>query len=80
MRTDAEETLDLLAEGLYSIPKATDFSALGRSSLYQAMATGRLRYVKVGRRRLIPRRELLRFLSEGLTGGFALGTDDGGKP
>jgi excisionase family DNA binding protein len=39
---------------LLAIPEAADVLGISRSALYSAMATGHLRSVKVGRRRLIP--------------------------
>lgn len=39
---------------LYSIPEAADALSIGRSALYGEIAAGRLRSVKVGRRRLVP--------------------------
>ncbi len=38
----------------YTIAEATAASGLGRSTLYELMAVGKLAYVKVGSRRLIP--------------------------
>ncbi len=62
-------TEDLLAEGCLGVPEAVEFSGLSRSMLYAEMEKGRLRYILRGRRRLIPKRELLRYLGEGLRGG-----------
>ncbi|HET9758073.1 MAG TPA: helix-turn-helix domain-containing protein [Candidatus Limnocylindrales bacterium] len=39
---------------LLSIPDAADALGIGRSMLYQEIAAGRLRTLKVGRRRLAP--------------------------
>jgi excisionase family DNA binding protein len=39
---------------LLTIPDAADALSIGRSTLYEEIAAGRLRSVKVGRRRLIP--------------------------
>jgi excisionase family DNA binding protein len=39
---------------LLSIPDAADALGIGRSSLYEEIASGRLRTLKVGRRRLVP--------------------------
>lgn len=39
---------------LYSIPEAAERMGIGRSLVYAEIAAGRLRSVKVGRRRLVP--------------------------
>lgn len=48
----------------HTIPQACRRLALGRSKLYELMDAGRLRPVKVGRRTLLPERELQRFADE----------------
>jgi excisionase family DNA binding protein len=57
---------ELLAGGAVGIPEASTFSGLGRTFLYSLMERGQLRYVKAGKRRLIPRIELTRMLAERL--------------
>lgn len=47
---DAEELPRLL-----SIPQTCRLLGLGRSNLYKLMASGQVRSVKIGRRRLVPR-------------------------
>ncbi|WKL57644.1 excisionase family DNA-binding protein [Asticcacaulis sp. ZE23SCel15] len=49
----------------YRIDEAVKASGLGRSFLYEKMAEGKLRSVKVGGRRLIMRSDLLDFLNQG---------------
>lgn len=49
----------------YRIDEAVKASGLGRSFLYEKMAEGALRSVKVGGRRLILRRDLLAFIDGG---------------
>jgi excisionase family DNA binding protein len=49
----------------YRIDEAVKASGLGRSFLYEKMAEGKLRSVKVGGRRLILRSDLLDFLNQG---------------
>jgi len=41
-------------ERLYSVTEAAALTGLGRSSLYQALGSGRIRSIVVGRRRLVP--------------------------
>jgi excisionase family DNA binding protein len=56
----------VVAEGLgYRIDEAVKASGLGRSFLYERIAEGALRSVKVGGRRLIMRRDLLEFIDGG---------------
>lgn len=58
--TSSAEAADVLGPRLLvPIPESCVASGLSRSFLYEAMASGELRYVKVGRRRLIPRDALL---------------------
>ena len=47
----------------YSIPEAVTISGIGRTLLYAEIAAGRLLAVKAGRRTLIPRTALERFIS-----------------
>ena len=63
---DPEEAL---ADGCLSVSEGVEFSGLSRATLYAEMDRGALVFVKVGRRRLIPKRSLVRFLAEGLRGG-----------
>ena len=56
---------ELLADGCLSIPEAVAFSRLSRSQLYVHIRAGDFPTVKNGRRRLVPRRALIRFLAEG---------------
>lgn len=58
----------LVADGTLTIEDACEMSGLGRTLLYSLMEQGKLRYLKVGKRRLIPRRELQRLLAECLVG------------
>ncbi len=69
----APEALDLLGDGAVGIPEAVAFAGVSRPELYRRMADGRLAFVKIGRRRLIPRRALVRFLAAGLSGGVDAG-------
>lgn len=43
-----------LPDRLYGIGEAAELLAIGRSSLYGEIQAGRVRSIKVGRRRLIP--------------------------
>jgi excisionase family DNA binding protein len=52
-------TSDKLA---YGVADAARVAGFGRSTLYEALASGSLRAVKLGRRTLIPVDELRRFL------------------
>ena len=58
------ETERLASDGAMSIAKAVEFTGLGRTTLYRLMDGGKIAYSKIGRSRRIPRRELVRILSE----------------
>ncbi|MEM9611663.1 MAG: helix-turn-helix domain-containing protein [Actinomycetota bacterium] len=60
-RTGAASTEPAL---LYSVPDAAKLLGIGRSQLYELMTAGRVQYVKLGTRRLIPRAVLLAFVEE----------------
>ena len=51
------------------ISDAVAWSGIGRSRLYTAMAQGELPFVKVGERRLIPKRGLRNYLASRLEEG-----------
>jgi excisionase family DNA binding protein len=47
----------------YSVDEAAQITGLSRDLLYDQMRTGRLAYLKVGRRRIITRQHLEAFLT-----------------
>jgi len=47
----------------YSVDEAAHITGLSRDLLYDQMRTGRLAYLKVGRRRIITRQHLEAFLA-----------------
>jgi excisionase family DNA binding protein len=51
----------------YSVDEAAQLTDLSRDLLYDQMRRGNLAYVKVGRRRLITRHHLQRFLGDALS-------------
>ena len=67
--TDASAAAEeLLADGALGVNDAVEFSGLSRSELYEAMRNGALKFCKRGKRRLIPKRALVRLLADGLQG------------
>jgi excisionase family DNA binding protein len=48
----------------YSVDEAAQITGLSRDLLYDQMRTGRLAYLKIGRRRIITRQHLEAFLTE----------------
>jgi excisionase family DNA binding protein len=48
----------------YSIDEVVEITGLSRDLLYGQMRMGRLRYIKVGRRRIITRQHLDAFLAK----------------
>lgn len=61
-----KEKTDIVADGMLTIEEACERSALGRTYLYSLMDKGELKYAKLGRRRLIPRRDLDRVMAANL--------------
>jgi excisionase family DNA binding protein len=55
---------------LISIERVGEELGVGRSTLYELFQAGKLSSVKVGRRRLVRRDDLLRFVCELPTQGF----------
>jgi excisionase family DNA binding protein len=64
--TKDEQRLETVGDGCLTILEACEFSGLGRSFIYSEMDKGKLPYVKLGKRRLIPRKALQRYLESGL--------------
>ena len=50
----------------FTIEEAAKLASVGRTSLYNEIRSRRLKTRKVGRRRVVPRAELLRWLSHDL--------------
>lgn len=65
---DTQQQTDRLA---YTYKEAVEATRLSRSTLANAVNTGHLKVVRHGRRVLIPRAELERFINDGSTGRFA---------
>jgi excisionase family DNA binding protein len=59
----------IVDDGAVDVTEACRFTGIGRSFLYGLMDAGQLNYVKLGKRRLIPRAELKRLLAESLKAG-----------
>ncbi len=60
--------LELLADGAKTVRQACEFLGVSRSWLYEQMEGGLLPWVKLGRRRVIPKRALVEFAAERLCG------------
>ena len=59
-----DEAMELVQEGCASVDEAARFLGIRRAKLYLEMAAGRLRYLKIGRRRVIPWRALREYLAD----------------
>ena len=57
-----EPTQDMKAQAV-SIPDAATALSVGRTTVYGLMSDGRLRSIRIGRRRVIPVAELKRFVT-----------------
>jgi excisionase family DNA binding protein len=60
---------NLVGDGLLRVPEARKFLGISNTLLYELMSTGKLPYIKVGTRRLIPKKALVEFAAAGLQGG-----------
>lgn len=70
----------IAAAGL-SVLDAARFAGVGRSTIYEELAAGRLRAVKVGRRTIIPQPALVDWRLDGRSPGLPLALDlEQGKP
>jgi excisionase family DNA binding protein len=56
----------MVEDGLSTVPEAQAFTRLSRSDLYARMGRGELPYVKLGKRRLIPRKALIELAASGI--------------
>ena len=63
-----EQTDDLIVEGLATVDEASKYLRIGRSWLYQAMDSGRLAYVKLGKARRIPWRAIKQLARDSMVG------------
>ncbi len=89
-RVEKERAELLSAKEGFSIPESCCIIGAGRSTIYKALETGELAAVKLGRRTIILKRELLRFLSELPAANFGIkqpdtlesrpAKSDGGRP
>ncbi|MFD9608766.1 helix-turn-helix domain-containing protein [Streptomyces sp. NPDC059083] len=52
------------ARALFTVKGAAEYLSLGRSTVYELMAAGKLPYTKVGRIRRIRRAELDKFVAQ----------------
>jgi excisionase family DNA binding protein len=55
-------TTTVTARLLHTIPDAGEQLGIGRSTLYELLASGVIQTVKIGRRTLIPHDELVRYV------------------
>ena len=62
------EREDLVMAGAVGIAETERLTGLGRTNLYSLMGSGELKYIKIGKRRLVPRTEITRLLADHLVG------------
>lgn len=60
---------ELAADGVLSVADAQAFLSLGRTEVYGLMDRGKLPFIKLGRRRVIPKRALVELLAANMVGG-----------
>jgi predicted transcriptional regulator of viral defense system len=61
-----EQLRDLVAEGCFSVKDAAAFSGISRSRLFELLGSGQIVSFMEGMKRVIPRREMQRYLAERL--------------
>lgn len=66
-RSHAARRLDLARDGCVSVAEAVRLLALSTSEVYRLMDRGKLPFVKLGRRRLVPRRGVEELLAANMT-------------
>ena len=69
LATERASAEGLVSDGCLTVDESMKFTGLRRSKLYEHLQSGRIPVVKVGRRTLIPKRALIRFLVEHLEPG-----------
>jgi excisionase family DNA binding protein len=60
------DALALAAEGALPVVEAARFLGISRSRLYELMQDGEVRFLRIGRRRVVPRVALREFLADRL--------------
>jgi excisionase family DNA binding protein len=70
------QQLPTLEKGLITVVEAAKFLSLSRSTIYNLMDSGRLRYVKIGGSRRIPWQCCLELIQSHLIGGWNLQAND----
>ena len=63
-----QDALEVVREGLASVPQACAYLGIRRSLLYRLMERGELPFAKIGARRLIPWRALRAYAAAQLRG------------
>ena len=58
----------LVTDGMMTVEQGRQFLQVSRSTLYELMDSGQLKYVRFGRNRRIPRRALIEFAANQLVG------------
>jgi excisionase family DNA binding protein len=62
---------ELIGDGFATVPEASKFLRLSRTTLYEMMDRGELRYAKFGKSRRIPWAAVKALAAESLVGGGA---------
>lgn len=63
--------VELVSDGCVNVKQAAEFIGVGQTLLYAEMLAGRLQFIKIGRRRVIPRRALNEWAAGSVQGGWA---------
>jgi excisionase family DNA binding protein len=65
---EIEKRRYLASEGAANVAEACQLLGIKRTYLYALMERGDLRFAKIGRRRVVPRAEITRFLADAIVG------------
>lgn len=60
---------DVVADGVLTVKEACDFLKVGKSEVFKLMGSGELRSLKIGKRRLIPKKAAVDLLAKKLATG-----------
>lgn len=64
----AKAAVAVVADGMFTVKEAVEFTKLSRSELYALMGRGELQFLKHGKRRLVPKRAIVELLAGKLSG------------
>lgn len=64
--TQAPDAENMMMDGAFSVEQVSEFASISKTEVREQMKNGRLPYLAIGRRRLVPKRAVYKFLTEHL--------------